>query len=248
MSKSLETMLPNPAGPAAARVQQSQDPVPDRAADPALSSPRAGAGARALWASVMLAAVALAGAAGSAALGRVEEYRLSRMTDPEFAAALAAPPQRPSVDWLEYASERALLLSSPDVAQSRRLALAAVEADPKRAFAWARLAYLDAHNGTAGPAVFEHLQRSIDACPACDESLIRWRLNFVLKHWDAAPEAIRTAVFSHAAALAPSPVNEDFLASARIRSNAAGLPFDASLAAALAEVKGAAPAAPGRRQ
>ncbi|MBI1340915.1 hypothetical protein GC169_12010 [bacterium] len=201
------------------------------AAAPAPADTEAGAAARQVTWIALLALGGLSTALGAmAAFDSISDFGVTRMDDASFRSELASPSPNASVDWLEYASERALALSPPDLEASRRMSALVLDADPSRAFTWARLAYLDwATDREMTPAAVSALDRSIQACPMCDDALVRWRLEFALANWDAVPEATRRAAFMHMAALPDTTANVEFTASARIRSNAAGIPFDAYL-------------------
>ncbi len=131
----------------------------------------------------------------------------------------------PAIDNLEAISE--IALSDDDLELALSAARDAVAADPDRAFVWARLAYLETERaGSVTPAALEAIGRSIDACPLCDEELIRWRFKYVLSNWASIPEDLRNRTFETADILRWTGRNADFLAEMRIKSMAAGVPFD----------------------
>jgi hypothetical protein len=129
------------------------------------------------------------------------------------------------IDAFEAISE--IALSGDDLKLALENARKAVEADPGRAFVWARLAYLETEQaGQVNSAALNALGRSIDGCPLCDEELIRWRFSYVLANWPQIPEDLRHRTFETADILRWTGRNADFLAEMRIKSMAAGVPFD----------------------
>ena len=116
-------------------------------------------------------------------------------------------------------SERAL---------SRKLLDRAISQDNERPLAWAIMAFLDAKDaGSLSPAAITSLQRSFEICPLCDnQELLRWRLQFVLHHWDSAPEDIRKAVFEGADVLRWRYEDHDFLAEQDTYAITRSIPFD----------------------
>ncbi|HEV7692617.1 MAG TPA: hypothetical protein VGO52_17400 [Hyphomonadaceae bacterium] len=108
------------------------------------------------------------------------------------------------------------------------LAARATSADPSRASAWAQLAwqeYLKAKS--VSPASLDALRKSMEACPVCEQDLIRWRFNFVLANWDKIPEDLRKAAFEQADILRWVGQNREFLGDMRLKAVRAGIPFDA---------------------
>ncbi len=104
-----------------------------------------------------------------------------------------------------------------------RRALAKNENKP---FAWAYLAYLESRiDGELNEASATALKRSIELCPLCDPELLKWRLEFVLFHWDAAEEGLRVAAFEGADVLRWWYLEYDYLDDVRDRSEQAGIPF-----------------------
>ncbi len=113
-----------------------------------------------------------------------------------------------------------------------RAARRAVEADPDRAFAWARIAYFSgSETAASGEESVNALRASMTACPLCDAELVRWRFNHVLAHWDQMPDDVRRTAFTHADMLRWAGGNAEFLAEMRVKANNAGIPYDAYRAA-----------------
>jgi hypothetical protein len=67
----------------------------------------------------------------------------------------------------------------------------------------------------------------MDACPFCDQALIRWRFNFVLANWAVMPEAVRLKAFEQADILRWAGDNAEFLVEMKVASRQAGIPFGA---------------------
>jgi hypothetical protein len=156
-----------------------------------------------------------------AALARADTLSLYR--------DLSGPmPETASAAHFETVAEFALGLETPDIARAREAALRAIEQDPNRPFVWAILAYVEQQqSGRITAAALDHLKRSMDLCPLCDQELVRWRFNFVLANWPAMPEDIRRRAFDHADILRWSGQNAEFLAEMRIKAEAAGIPYAA---------------------
>lgn len=134
-----------------------------------------------------------------------------------------------SPDYLEAVAELSLQKPTPDEASAFLAARRATQLDPSRAFAWATLAYLETRQmrGKVNNVALDALTKSMDACPLCDQDLIRWRFNYVLTNWAGMPEAIRNRAFEHADLLRWVGPNEEFLAEMRYKAGLNGIPFDA---------------------
>lgn len=156
------------------------------------------------------------------------EVSLQAMIQADHAAMEVYRPVLPGlqqVDTLEAISE--IALSADDLDLALDSARKAASADPGRPFVWATLAYLETEKaGRASPAALEALGQSIAACPLCDEELIRWRFRYVLANWADIPEDLRKKTFETADILRWTGRNADFLAEMRVKSMAAGVPFD----------------------
>jgi hypothetical protein len=187
-------------------------------------SPARKAGRFVLWLMVIAMAIAALTPLTRFARQEIQTWLLVQSIDLQLADSDAIVP---SPEYYEALSE----LAKDDtiaLAAARR----AVAADPSRAFAWARIAWIETVNAgrIAAPAL-EALTKSMDACPLCSEDLVRWRFNFVLANWNEMPEALRARAFEHAEFLSWSGDNAEFLAEMRIKSELAGLPFSAYRAA-----------------
>jgi hypothetical protein len=107
------------------------------------------------------------------------------------------------------------------------LATRATSADPSRASAWAQLAWQEYRKATTvSNASLDALRKSMEACPVCEQGLIRWRFNFVLANWDKIPEDLRKAAFEQADILRWVGQNREFLGDMRLKAVRAGIPFD----------------------
>ena len=133
-----------------------------------------------------------------------------------------------SPDYLEAVAELSLQQPTPDEASAYVAARRATELDPSRAFAWATLAYLEIRQtgGKVNAAALDALTKSMDACPLCDQELIRWRFNYVLANWAGTPEEIRARAFEQADLLRWVGPNEEFLAEMRYKAGLNHIPFD----------------------
>lgn len=137
-----------------------------------------------------------------------------------------------SPDYLETIAELSLQASPPDEAAAWLAAKRAVELDPSRAFAWATVAYLETRQaGGVNETAIGALTRSMEACPLCDQDLVRWRFNYVLANWNDMPEPLRRKAFEHADLLRWIGPNAEFLAEMRFKARLQGIPFDAYRAA-----------------
>jgi hypothetical protein len=150
---------------------------------------------------------------------------------PESARAALASDWTTSTapDYLETMAELSLSQPVADEATAFVAARRATQLDPSRAFAWAILAYLETRrtNGTVNELALDALTKSMDACPLCDQDLIRWRFNYVLAHWEQMPEPIRKRAFEHADLLRWIGPNAEFLAEMRYKARLKDVPFDA---------------------
>lgn len=132
-----------------------------------------------------------------------------------------------SADYVETVSELSLHLQKADTATAYAAAQRATKLDGSRANAWATLAWLEYSKAkTVTPAVLDLLTKSMDACPMCNQDLIRWRFNFVLANWAAIPEPLRVRAFEQADVLRWTGDNHLFLADMGIKANQAGIAFD----------------------
>lgn len=133
-----------------------------------------------------------------------------------------------SPDYLEAVAELSLQQPTPDEASAFVAARRATKLDPSRAFAWATLAYLETRqtDGKVNAVALDALTKSMDACPLCDQDLIRWRFNYVLANWADMPETIRARAFEQADLLRWIGPNEEFLAEMRYKAGLNNIPFD----------------------
>jgi hypothetical protein len=186
------------------------------------------------WISLMVTGVLFVVPVAWFAWERIDAWALANASPAQARAALVRDwSDSQSPDYLEAIVEISLNQSTPDEGAAYAAAKRVVELDPTRGFAWATLAYLESRNaqGRINQAAHGDLTRSMDACPLCDQALIRWRLNFVLAHWDAMPEALRKRAFEHADILRWMGDNSEFLAEMRFKAELEGIPFDAYRAA-----------------
>ncbi len=187
-----------------------------------------------LWAALLVGGILALAPIAQFSLHEVETAALTHADDATIVSALEQDwPHSTSADRLETLSELSLQLPTPDTGSAYAAAQRATQIDPSRAFAWASLAWLETKrgSGTVNPAAINALTKSMDACPLCDEGLIRWRFNFVLANWQAMPEAVRHRVFEQADLLRWNGPNAEFLADMRAKAWSAGVPFDSYRAA-----------------
>jgi hypothetical protein len=188
------------------------------------------AGRAMLWTAILLVAGVALVPVTRYVRQEAETWRLLQMKEVALAGGDTI---YPSAAWFEALSE---LSTHTDTALAA--ARQAVGADPSRAFVWARIAWLEtARAGKVTASSLDALAKSMDACPLCDESLIRWRFNFVLANWAAMPETIRSRAFEQAELLNWSGKNAEFLAEMLLKSELAGIPFTAYRAAVKSPVR-----------
>lgn len=134
-----------------------------------------------------------------------------------------------SPDYLEALAELSLQQPVVDEAFAFLAARRATQLDPSRAFAWAMLAYLETRQtgGKINAVAIDALTKSMNACPLCDQELIRWRFNYVLTNWADMPEVLRNRAFEQADLLRWIGPNEEFLAEMRYKAGLNSIPFDA---------------------
>ena len=103
----------------------------------------------------------------------------------------------------------------------------AVEADPYNYSAWTLLAFAQTRlAGRLNAEATQSLLRSIELCAYCEESLLRWRLTFVLNHWEDASERLRIGVFSGADFLRWWHLDGEFLSQMREFAKQREIPYD----------------------
>jgi hypothetical protein len=196
-------------------------PKPDRA-HPAFSVRTA------LWIALMaVSAITIVPIAWTAAVN-LETWTLLQADDASVKSKLTnTGKDLASADYLETLAELGVQPATQDLEAARLAAKTAVEVDPSRAHAWSLLAYLDSvKDGKITPAALDALTRSMNACPLCDQDLIRWRFNFVLANWNAVPDELRRRAFEQADILRWIGQNREFLAEMRLKAMGAGIPFD----------------------
>jgi hypothetical protein len=180
-----------------------------------------------------LLSAGLAAVVGMVSLAWDEMVTLSWSS--EFAANAVDPDWAGSTspDFLEIVSEVSLREPGVDESAAYHAARRATELDPSRASVWATLAYLETrrNEGKVNAVALEALTQSMDACPLCDQDLIRWRFNFVLANWADVPEGLRKRAFEHADLLRWIGSHAEFLAEMRFKARLKGIPFDAYRAA-----------------
>jgi hypothetical protein len=163
----------------------------------------------------------------------LETFNLLQSSDGVVKAELArrgAPGANPA--YLEILAELGSQPATRNDEAALDLATRVTNADPSRASAWAQLAWQEYHKANAvSPASLDALRKSMQACPVCEQNLIRWRFNFVLANWDNIPEDIRKLAFEQADILRWVGQNREFLGDMRLRAVKAGIPFDAYRAA-----------------
>ncbi len=161
-------------------------------------------------------------------LSRFKEVRLANASEVEARAALEQEwPEDASAEYFEVLSEQAQRLMPDDYELGYRAVRFAASKDAKRAYVWARFAYLEvARTGEVSQNVVAGIWKSMEACPLCDLALVRWRFSFVLEHWDDMPERVRRTAFEHADLLRWSGEDAEFLAEMRTKSKFAGIPYD----------------------
>jgi hypothetical protein len=178
-------------------------------------------------------------AAGFAAVVTIVSYTRDEVVTLSWSREVAAEAVDPdwagstSPDVLEIVSEVSLREPDADEGAAYQAARRATELDLLRASSWATLAYLEArrNQGKVNAAALDALGRSMDACPLCDQELIRWRFNFVLANWAAIPEDLRKRAFEHADLLRWIGPHAEFLAEMRFKARLQSIPFDAYRAA-----------------
>ena len=98
---------------------------------------------------------------------------------------------------------------------------------PSDGEAWALLAYVETRRaGRFNLAAQDALKQSVAACPYCDRDLLRWRLEFVLRHWEETPRGLRMAAFSGADVLRWWHLDSAWLLEMRTAAMRRGIDFD----------------------
>lgn len=186
------------------------------------------AGRAILWAAVLLIGAATLMPIAAFASRELKTWSLVQADDHTVRTELhSAWPRRASAGWLETLAELGLQLEPQEAERAMQAAVRATRRDPSRAGSWALQAYLETKKGKqVNAAALEALEKSMAACPLCNEDLIRWRFNFVLANWAATPDELRRKAFEQADILRWMGDNGEFLAEMRIKAKQAGIPYD----------------------
>jgi len=148
--------------------------------------------------------------------------------DPPSHAAILAQKQRVShpQEWAETARLTANL-GSENTARAISLLESALSAAPEDYQSWALLAFFrKQEDGNLSPEAALNLSKSIEACPYCSKSLLRWRFTFVLDNWDAVSEEVKLSAFSGADFLRWWHLDYDYLDQVRSEAISRSIPFD----------------------
>lgn len=93
--------------------------------------------------------------------------------------------------------------------------------------AWALLSYVQTRqNGGFSDTAEDAFNKSIIYCPFCETALLKWRLLFVIEHWDDVSEPTRLRVFEGADLLRWWHFEGEFLVTARDAAIKQNIPFD----------------------
>lgn len=224
--------------PASVVTRTNKDAARKGKARPERSSASKGAHA-AMWTAVMImGAITLIPITGYAQQ-EIQTWSLLQADEAGINRALAEDWKHSgSASYVEAISELSLDLPKPDLDVAKTAAERATSLDASRAHAWAAQAWFEyTKAGSVNPAVLDMLTKSMDACPFCDEALLRWRFNFVLANWAAIPEPLRVRAFEQADLLRWSGDNQLFLAEMGAKARQAGIPFDTYRAAVKTPVR-----------
>ncbi len=197
-------------------------------------------GRTALWGGIILAGLATLFPIVNFAGKELETWTLLQAGDASVKADLAhGGPAGASPAYLEMLAELGVQDATRNTDAAYAAAQRAVKADPSRAGAWAELAWLDySKAGKVTPAALDALEQSMDACPVCNQDLIRWRFNFVLANWRDVPDDLRRRAFEQADILRWVGQNREFLGEMRVKAELAGIPFEAYRSAVKTPVRG----------
>ena len=186
------------------------------------------AGRAAYWSALIGGAALTILAIGRFAGQELEVWTLLQADDGLVRAELARNGARgANAAYLETLSELGVRPETKNYEAALDAARRTVEADPSRAGAWAQLAFLEySKTNTLTPAAIDALKRSMEACPVCNQDLVRWRFNFVLANWAGMPDEVRRKAFETADILRWMGQNSEFLAEMRVKARLAGIPLD----------------------
>lgn len=176
---------------------------------------------------IALLAAAWTSISSHLSVGRIEAVSQAKLNAGDHAENLMsqADVRFPS-EWIATAQ----YLTNGDTEQ-KQTAIALLEralaVAPDNAQAWSLLAFLYRQtNGAYNDEVDQALRSSIEACPYCNKSLLRWRFTFVLNNWDAVEEDVRLQVFSGADFLRWWHLDYDYLEQVRSDALSQNIPFD----------------------
>jgi|GEM_PF-1532135 len=123
-------------------------------------------------------------------------------------------------------AERLVELGPDHDDRAREFLLRALARDEGRPYAWTLLAFVETRRtGMFSAEARDAFARSVQVCPLCEKDLLRWRLEFVITHWDEVPASIRADVFQGADFLRWWHLDADFLQTQKERAAARGIPF-----------------------
>lgn len=175
---------------------------------------------------LLLISICIAGYAAYSEIRVQQKVALIQKDGLSRAQAERMMEQTSAPDILLAAADALMPEDAVNAALSARLVEQALSGNAQQPFAWARLAYFDTlKDGRLTPSAIEAFRTSIEQCGYCDRELLRWRLLFVLQHWDEMPEDIRLTVFQGADFLRWWHLDHKFLRQTSQVAEAASIPF-----------------------
>lgn len=183
-----------------------------------------------LYALVILAALLLpiwSALSTQRSVGRIQAIKSGDMNPLEHAQRLSSHVRvEDPAEW--EATARALYANDAEQsALTITLLERALASAPSDYQAWAFLAFVRQQSTDRFTAAVDaDLNRSFEACPYCDKSLLRWRFTFVLANWDDVSEVNRMHAFSGADFLRWWHLDYDYLEDVRQAAMARNIPFD----------------------
>ncbi|MDJ0919682.1 MAG: hypothetical protein QNI84_01030 [Henriciella sp.] len=159
---------------------------------------------------------------------RIDDLRAGQIDAPAYAAKVLSSDKTHAPQELIVLAEQL----NPDTQEDHHQAIAllerALQTNHRLPIAHAKLVSLETEpSGRPNEAAIEHLEASFWDCPYCNRDLLRWRLAYVIKHWNDIPEEIRLQAFAGADVLRWWYLDYEFLEQISREAVAKGIAFNA---------------------
>lgn len=159
-------------------------------------------------------------------LNQERSVSAATQTSPEVIADILNEDTNASPEYLIRLAEELVAKGPENDETARALLTRALEIDEGRPFAWTLLAFVETRRtGRFNEDAKQAFDRSLEVCPYCEKDLLRWRLEFIISHWDDVSAETRDRVFRGADFLRWWYMDHEFLQTQKERAAARGIPF-----------------------